>query len=163
MIYDILESPIGLLTIGSDGTNVTDLHIEGDRYFTGVPQGWKRDPDNKILQATRAQLAEYFAGTRQSFNIPVAPQGTVFQQTVWRALGDIPRGSTETYGSIAEKIGRPGAARAVGAAVGHNPVCIILPCHRVLASDGSLGGFVAGPARKQKLLELESLMPRLTN
>ncbi len=158
MTYDIIESPIGRLTICVNEAGITGLHIEGDRYFSEVPKGWHRERYNSFIRAARTQLAEYFAGRRTKFDLPLAPEGTKFQQAVWKALSDIPKGKTTTYADVADKIGKPKAARAVGTAVGRNPICIILPCHRVMSSDGSLGGYVAGVHRKQKLLELEGVV-----
>ncbi len=155
MIYDICQSPIGQLTIASDGEHITELHIEGDRYFTAVPRDWARNTQHPLLQRTRQQLAEYFAGTRSTFDLPLRPHGTAFQRQVWQLIDTIPKGQTKTYLAIARAIGRPRAARAVGSAVGRNPLCLLVPCHRVLASDGSLGGFVAGIERKQHLLAFE--------
>ncbi|MEZ5414764.1 MAG: methylated-DNA--[protein]-cysteine S-methyltransferase [Opitutaceae bacterium] len=104
----------------------------------------------------RAQLSEYFAGKRREFDLSLAPQGTAFQQKVWRALPRIPRGRTTTYGALAAKIGLPRAARAVGRANATNPICVIVPCHRVIGADGSLTGFAFGEKLKRRLLEHEA-------
>lgn len=103
------------------------------------------------------QLAEYFAGIRRVFDLPLAPRGTEFQQLVWAALVGIPYGETRSYGELARQLGRPGAQRAVGAANGRNSIAVVIPCHRVVASDGGLGGYSAGVARKQWLLEREGV------
>lgn len=108
-----------------------------------------------MLVAARAQLAEYFRGKRTRFDLPLRPDGTAFQQSVWRALLKVPFGTTSTYGALAAAIGRPGAARAVGAAVGANPLAIVVPCHRIVGADGTLTGYAGGLARKAKLLALE--------
>lgn len=155
MFYDTFNSPLGPLTVSTNGAQISGLHITGDRYFTGIPSGWVRSPDQPLLRQARRELSEYFAGQRQSFTLPVLLFGTSFQKQVWQALQQIPQGSTSTYAAIAQSIGKPRAVRAVGTAIGHNPVCIIVPCHRVLASDGSLGGYVAGLKRKSQLLTLE--------
>ncbi|MFL6196376.1 MAG: methylated-DNA--[protein]-cysteine S-methyltransferase [Thermoanaerobaculia bacterium] len=105
----------------------------------------------------RRQLAEYFAGERQEFDLTLAPEGTPFERTVWEALRGIPFGQTRSYGEIAQAIGRPGAARAVGRANGANPIPIVVPCHRVIGSDGSLTGFGGGLEAKSRLLEIEGL------
>ena len=105
--------------------------------------------------ALRGQLAEYFAGDRQDFDLALAPVGTPFELAVWEALRRIPFGETRSYGEIAQEIGRPGAARAVGRANGANPIPIVVPCHRVIGSDGSLTGFGGGLAAKSRLLEIE--------
>lgn len=155
MIYDIIDSPLGKLTIGTDGQHITSLHIEGDQYFSGPPIGWLRDPSQPVLRQVRHELAEYFAGIRRDFSVPVLARGTQFQEEVWQAIQQIPSGQTVTYATLAERVGKPKAARPVGTAVGRNPVCILIPCHRVLASDGTFGGFVAGVPKKQRLLVLE--------
>ncbi|MDH3285968.1 MAG: methylated-DNA--[protein]-cysteine S-methyltransferase [Acidobacteriota bacterium] len=112
----------------------------------------------------RRQLDEYYRGARTRFDLPLAPHGTYFQESVWRALTEIPFGSTLTYGELAERIGRAGAARAVGRANGDNPIGVVIPCHRVIGSDGSLTGYAGGIDRKRYLLELEGALrpaPRL--
>jgi methylated-DNA-[protein]-cysteine S-methyltransferase len=107
------------------------------------------------------ELEEYFAGWRTTFGVPIKPEGTPFQKQVWLALRQIAPGTTATYGQLATKIGKPTAARAVGTAIGRNPICIIIPCHRIVGSDGKIGDFVAGPIRKQQLLDVEGV--RLEN
>lgn len=156
MIYDIFASPIGTITISTDGKFLTNLHIDGDRYFTKIPDDWKKDANHPLLQQTKKELHEYFQRKRTVFDIPVHFTGTPFQLSVWRELQKIPSGQTVSYKSLAEKIGKPKAVRAVGSAIGRNPICIIVPCHRVKASDGSFGGYVAGIACKQQLLSLET-------
>lgn len=147
-----LDSPVGpLLAVERDGSLV-GLHFEGE----GAPEpgeDWLEDP--AAFAEVHRQLTEYFSGRRRSFDLELAPEGTEFQRRVWRALGDIPYGCTSGYGELAEAIGRPGAGRAVGAANGANPMPIVIPCHRVIAADGSLGGFGGGLDRKVLLLELE--------
>lgn len=157
-VYDVFTSPIGAITASSDGNAVTGLHIEGDRYFTAVPAEWVRDDSNAVLRQLKIELAEYFAGKRAQFDVPVTFKGTEFQQSVWTALQTIGQSETTSYGALAAAIGRPKAVRAVGTAVGRNPLCIVVPCHRVLASDGSLGGYVAGLERKRHLLTLEGAL-----
>jgi len=112
----------------------------------------------QILAQATTELQEYFAGTRSVFTIPLAPQGTVFQQLVWHQLGQIPYGATCSYSDIAAAMGKPQAARAVGSANGKNPLCIIVPCHRVIAADGSLGGYSGGLELKLRLINLEQKM-----
>ena len=108
-----------------------------------------------MLQPVIRQLAEYGAGKRRTFDLDLAPHGTPFQQKVWRALVDIPFGETESYGHLAERIGHPGKARAVGAANGANPIALVIPCHRVIGADGSLTGYGGGLPLKQRMLEFE--------
>ena len=111
--------------------------------------------DSPILAQTQAELAEYFAGQRREFDLPLRLRGTAFQMQVWQALQVIPYGEVRTYGEIARAIGKPKACRAVGMANHHNPISIIVPCHRVIGSDGSLTGYAGGIERKQYLLALE--------
>jgi methylated-DNA-[protein]-cysteine S-methyltransferase len=158
MKYEIFSSPIGNLTVSCDGSSITSLHIEGDRYFTEVPSDWTRDLDEPLLKKAKVELEEYFSGARKKFTLPLDAKGTLFQQQVWEVLASIPSGSTTTYGSVATKAGNAKAIRAVGTAIGRNPICIFIPCHRVLGSGGGLGGFVAGLEKKEKLLQLEAKM-----
>jgi len=161
MQYDIFPSPVGKLTIATDEQFITALHIQGDRYFTEIPKGWKRVKHHPLLDQLYMELEEYFAGWRNTFGVPMKTDGTPFQKEVWLALRQIPSGTTTTYSQIAAKLGKPSAARAVGTAVGKNPICIMIPCHRVVGSDGKIGDFVAGPVRKQQLLDIEGV--RLDN
>jgi methylated-DNA-[protein]-cysteine S-methyltransferase len=116
--------------------------------------GWKRD--DAALSEARAQLQAYFAGELRGFELPLAAEGTPFQQRVWRALCDIPYGETISYGELARRIGQPAAARAVGLANGQNPIAIVVPCHRVIGANGSLTGYGGGLERKRWLLAHES-------
>lgn len=113
------------------------------------------EQETPVLREAARQLEEYLDGKLKSFNLPLAPEGTDFQQTVWAALRDIPYGETRTYKQVAEVIGKPEASRAVGAANNKNPILIITPCHRVIGTDGKLVGYAAGLAVKEKLLEME--------
>jgi methylated-DNA-[protein]-cysteine S-methyltransferase len=123
--------------------------------------GWIRDDALPVLAAARRQLAEYFAGERTDFDLPLAARGTEFQQKVWDALRRIDYGTTRSYGQIADEIGAPGAARAVGAANHDNPLAIVVPCHRVVGANGSLVGYAGGLDQKRTLLELETTGARL--
>lgn len=156
MFYDIFESPLGRLTVSTDGACITSLHIEGDRYFTEVPATWVRETSHPLLQQVKHELRDYFKTERHKFSVPLRPKGTLFQRHVWKAVQRIPSGSTASYKSIASNVHKPQGARAVGTAIGHNPICIIIPCHRVTTSNGSLGGFVAGITCKRQLLALET-------
>lgn len=155
MDFDIIDSPLGNITVIADGKNVVGVHIHNDRYFSHPDPTWIKNPTNPVLSQAKKELDEYFTGSRKVFSLPIASRGTEFQNKVWAALRSIEPGGTSTYQKIAEKIGRPNAVRAVGSAIGRNPLCIIVPCHRVLSSNGTLGGYVAGLAIKTKLLELE--------
>jgi len=147
----MIESPIGPLRLVADGDELVALHLPPhDQEVAGAREG-----KTPVLAATARQLAEYFAGTRRTFDVPLAPRGSGFQERVWRALVAIPFGETRSYGEIARKIGRPSASRAVGAANGQNPIAIIVPCHRVIGANGQLTGYGGGLPTKQWLLEHE--------
>jgi len=160
MFYDTFDSPIGIITLATDGVYIRELHIEGDRYFKVIPDSWKCMPTTPILVQGRRELEHYFKAKNYTFSLPILYKGTEFQEKVWRELQAIPTGKTVGYAELAQRVGRPGAARAVGTAVGHNPICIIVPCHRVIASSGGLGGYVAGLERKQYLLKHEYSLTR---
>jgi methylated-DNA-[protein]-cysteine S-methyltransferase len=150
--YTYIESPLGdLLATSRDGA-VTSLSTPGQATEPG--SGWTRDDD--AFAALRTQLDEYFAGRRRTFDVPLAPGGTAFQQEVWAALRAIPYGRTASYGDIARQIGRPNAVRAVGLANGRNPIAIVVPCHRVIGANGKLVGYAGGLATKRVLLDLEA-------
>ena len=122
-------------------------------HWLGVPASVA----SPLLDAAEAQLREYFAGTRRTFDLPLAPRGTAFQQRVWAALRAIPYGETRTYGELAAAIGSPSASRAVGMANHHNPIPIVIPCHRVIGANGTLTGYTGGLEIKRKLLALEGI------
>jgi methylated-DNA-[protein]-cysteine S-methyltransferase len=151
--YTELESPVGQLLLRGDGIALTGMYMQKQRYRPTLPDHYIRD--DKMFARICDQLNAYFAGELQTFDVPLAPQGTEFQRTVWKALLDIPFGVTESYGGLAKRIGHDGAARAVGLANGHNPIGIIIPCHRVIGANGSLTGYGGGIERKQWLLEHE--------
>jgi methylated-DNA-[protein]-cysteine S-methyltransferase len=146
----IHDSPVGPLTLVSDGGCLVGLHFEG----WNPPAGALHKSD-ALLTTTARQLDAYFAGRLKTFELPLAPRGTPFQQRVWLALRDIPFGETRSYGQLAAALGKPSAMRAVGAANGRNPIAIVVPCHRVIGADGSLTGFGGGIERKRVLLRLE--------
>lgn len=156
-IYTLLDSPLGQLALTSDGSHLTGIHFPRRDGRGAVERAWQRDDHAAVLAHARAQLAEYFAGKRTRFTLPLRPQGTAFQRSVWRALLKVAFGRTSTYGALAAAIGRPGAARAVGAAVGANPLPVVVPCHRIIGADGGLTGYAGGLARKTKLLALEGV------
>ncbi|HEV7138991.1 MAG TPA: methylated-DNA--[protein]-cysteine S-methyltransferase [Steroidobacteraceae bacterium] len=161
MYWHEIDSPIGRLLLAGDGGSLIHLGFQsGPR--PQVPGGdWVADA--APFRAAIGQLGEYFAGRRQSFDLPLAPRGTEFQRRVWRALTEIPYGTTISYGELARRIGNPSASRAVGLANGANPVPIVVPCHRVIGANGSLTGFGGGLPIKHKLLALEgSLAERST-
>ncbi len=149
-----LETPIGEVVLTSNGTALTGLFLHGPK--PNAARNGDHGRRDKVLAAAREELIAYCEGTLQTFSVPLAPQGTSFQQRVWRALLDIPFGETESYGQLARRIGSPNAARAVGLANGKNPIAIIIPCHRVIGTSGALVGYGGGLPRKRWLLEHEA-------
>ena len=158
MLYSTTHAtPVGELTlVASDAGLRAILWPRLSPARAGIQPWPHRDPDHSVLQRTAAQLDQYFAGSRTTFEIPLDLQGTRFQLAAWRSLAEIPFGTTTSYGRQAAALGIPTAARALGAANGANPVCIVLPCHRVIGADGSLTGFGGGLAVKQWLLDHEA-------
>ncbi|MDQ8046699.1 MAG: methylated-DNA--[protein]-cysteine S-methyltransferase [Solirubrobacteraceae bacterium] len=144
------------LIAGDDG--LRGLHLAGQKHFVEASEGSRFDPDAALFREAARQLDAYAAGELRDFDLPVAFAGTPHQVAVWEGLRAIPFGETLTYGELAERVGRPGAARATGAAVGRNPVSIIVPCHRVVGASGSLTGYAGGLPRKRQLLALEGVL-----
>jgi methylated-DNA-[protein]-cysteine S-methyltransferase len=157
--YRTVDSPIGLLTLAGRGDVLTNLRMV-DQTYEPPRADWLPDPG--AFAAAVDQLGAYFAGELTHFDVELDLHGTAFQRRVWKALLTIPYGETRSYGEIAEQIGAPGAARAVGLANGHNPIAIVVPCHRVIGANGSLTGFGGGLGRKRTLLELEMHQDNLT-
>jgi methylated-DNA-[protein]-cysteine S-methyltransferase len=149
----IIESPIGPLRLLAGDGGLRGLYM---RDHVREPARTGRDREHPVLAAAIVQLREYFAGARRVFDLPLAPTGTEFQRRVWRALAQIEFGQTYSYAALARAIGQPSASRAVGAANGRNPISIIVPCHRVIGSDGSLTGYGGGPINKRWLLDHEA-------
>lgn len=156
--HKTLPSPVGPIVLAADEVGLTHL-LFGHRVET-PPEGDGSARGAEILAETESQLAEYFEGEREAFSLPLHPQGTEFQRAVWSALEGIPYGETISYRELADRIGRPKAVRAVGAANGKNPISIIVPCHRVIGADGSLTGYGGGLPAKQTLLALEGWSPK---
>ena len=154
LTYRTVSTPLGDITAVADEDGLTQVILAGDdgSVLAEASEG------GPIVDVAAQQLAEYFAGERMAFDVPLAPQGTEFQQTVWTALGDVPFGTTATYGEIARAIGQLTATRAVGAANGRNPIPIIIPCHRVIGASGELTGYSGGGGieTKRRLLDHES-------
>ena len=149
------DSPLGPMIVAATDAGLAGLWFEGQRHLPDATR-WPHAPRHPVLVEAMAQLRDYFAGLRTQFDLPLDLQGgTAFQQSVWQALLAIHAGGTTCYGDISQRVGRPLAVRAVGAAVGRNPVSIVVPCHRVLGRDGSLTGYAGGLERKTALLELE--------
>jgi len=158
MDYIEHDSPLGTLLLAASARGLSGLYFDGHKYFKGTA-GWRRDAANPHLCAAARQLDEYFAGQRRTFDLGLDLQGTPFQQFVWQALQHVPFGVTTTYQTIAHRIANPKAVRAAGTAIGRNPVSIIVPCHRVLGSNGGLSGYAGGLERKRHLLVLEGGLP----
>ena len=166
MNYQDIDSPIGRLRLIADGDRLVSIWFEHGRDAARAAACEPLDLEERsseVLERTREQLEEYFAGRRQQFDLPLDPRGTDFQRRVWQRLRSIAYGETTTYGALARELGDPGASRAVGLANGSNPLPIVIPCHRVIGADGSLTGFGGGLPVKQALLELEraATQPRL--
>ena len=151
-----IDSPLGTLLLVSDGTALTALLFGDTSGAEGLAGPCTADDEAAPFPQARREIGEYFAGQRKVFKIPLSPRGTPFQQLVWQALQRIPHGATATYRDIARAVGSPGAVRAVGAANARNPLAIVVPCHRVIGSDGTLTGYAGGLARKKALLDLEA-------
>lgn len=155
LYYDRFDSPIGALTVAVDQVGVRHILFAENRHDAKGREHWQRDPD--AVAEPRRQLLEYLRGERQDFQLELAPVGTEFQLQVWHTLAQIPFGATWSYRQLAERIGRPTATRAVGAANGRNPLPIVLPCHRVIGNNGALTGFGGGLPTKAALLKLEGV------
>ena len=152
-VHAVMDSAYGPLTLVAVDGRLAGLYMEQHRHRPPPETFGPRDEEP--FGAVKAQLTEYFEGRRTVFDLPLHQAGTPFQQTVWRGLLDIPFGRTWSYGQLAAHIGRPGAARAVGLANGRNPISIVVPCHRVIGSSGSLTGYGGGLDRKRRLLDFE--------
>ncbi len=168
LYYKKVASPLGEITLRSDGEALTGLWFANDKHYGAKDIAGAALADLDVFTQVEAWLAEYFAGHEPKVSVPLKLQGSEFQMQIWRLLQDIPYGRLVTYGDIAKKIAaQKGMARmsaqAVGGAVGHNPLCIIVPCHRVVGANGSLTGYGGGMWRKVRLLELEKVaMSKLT-
>ena len=145
--YGIYPCPLGILVIGHTQQSIVSVKLPAETKLQHCP--------SPLSDLAAAQLMEYFAGCRQSFDLPLCPEGTPFQLAVWQAIKQIPYGQTLTYGQIAAVLGKPGASRAVGQAANRNSLWILIPCHRVIGKDHRLTGYAGGIAVKQVLLELE--------
>lgn len=149
------ESPLGRMIVAATRNGLAGVWFEGQRHLPDS-SAWPEQPGHPVLRQAMAQLEEYLGGRRTRFDLPLDLRaGTCFQQSVWQALLAIPHGGTTSYGVLSRRIGRPAAVRAVGAAVGRNPLSIVVPCHRVLGAGGSLTGYAGGLQRKSALLQLE--------
>ena len=154
-----IESPVGPLLLASDGKSLREVRFLNGRNSTQPDPEWRED--SGALEGPIGQLRAYFAGELKDFDLPLAPQGTPFQQKVWAELCSISYGETISYGELARRVGNPNASRAVGLANGSNPIPIIIPCHRVIGANGKLTGYGGGLPIKEKLLALEKHQLRL--
>ena len=153
----VIATPLGPLTALACDAGLMGLWFDRQQHAPGLLDAPLDDAQRWIAQA-RAELDLYFAGRLREFKVALAPRGTVFQEAVWRRLGAIPCGDTVSYGRIARDVGSPQASRAVGAAVGRNPITVIVPCHRVIGENGTLTGYAGGLHRKQALLDIEGIV-----
>jgi methylated-DNA-[protein]-cysteine S-methyltransferase len=153
-----IGSALGGIVLAATDRGLAGAWFDRQRHWPDMT-GWQPDDGHPVLREAAAQLADYFAGRRRHFDLPLdLSHGTAFQQAVWQALLAIPIGRTTSYGALSSDIGNPAAVRAVGAAVGRNPISVIVPCHRVLGTDGSLTGYAGGLERKSALLALEGAL-----
>jgi methylated-DNA-[protein]-cysteine S-methyltransferase len=159
MVYTRIESPLGPLLLVANDAGLRQILFVNGRHAAQPASSWKEDqaPFGKTIR----QLKAYFAGELEKFDLQLAPEGTSFQLEVWRRLCEIPYGATVSYGELANRIGNPKACRAVGLANGSNPIPIVIPCHRVIGSNGNLTGYGGGLPIKEKLLALERRQLRL--
>ena len=153
--YTIMDSPFGPVCVVGAKAGLLRVDFQRGNRPVHLAAVWQEDSD--LLRDALHQLQEYFQGQRQSFTLPLAPPGTPFQQRVWQELQGIPFGTTLTYRELAQRLGMPQAARAVGHANGRNPLAIVIPCHRLIGSDGQLRGYAGGIALKQRLLQHEGV------
>lgn len=158
--YDFFDSPQGRILLVANDDGLAGLYFERQKYYPGHGRDWKRDPKHRLLQQARRELLEYFAGRRRRFAVALAPEGTPFQRSVWKAIASVDFGETISYGELARRARHSGSARAAGAATGRNPISIIVPCHRIMGADGSLTGYAGGLVRKRALLALEAVSAR---
>lgn len=154
--YRRIDSAMGPLFATVTDAGIGAIHFIGGRHAPAIAPDWIEDRHSALLDACEAQLREYLAGRRRSFALALAPRGTGFQRQVWREIARIAFGETITYRELARRCGRPRAIRAAAAAAGRNPLSIVVPCHRVVGTDGSLTGYAGGLERKARLLALEA-------
>jgi len=154
--YDLYESPQGPMLLVADGEGLCGVYFDGQKYHPRVAPEWRRDARHAPLRQAKSELAEYFGGERERFETALAPVGTRFQRSVWKVISTVGFGETISYRELARRAGCAGSERAAGAATGRNPISIIVPCHRIVGSNGSLTGYAGGLERKRALLALES-------
>ena len=154
IVHDTIATPFGMITVVRSGAAISRIAIAGQAHLPASATFGARQ--RGAAADVAEQLTAYAANDRRTFDLPLAPEGTPFQHEVWRALAEVPFGTTTSYAALADAVGRPGASRAIGGAVGRNPLLIVVPCHRVLRSGGHLGGYAAGTDLKARLLRLEA-------
>jgi len=160
--YAYTPSPVGRLLLAASDDGLHLIEFQNPRHPMSHCDAWEaRECD--VIRLTATQLREYFGGDRRDFDLPLSPRGTAFQLEVWHTLASIPYGETISYAQLAQRVGKPSAMRAVGAANGRNPLPLVLPCHRVIGSDGSLTGFGGGLPTKDFLLRMEGALPAETD
>ena len=150
-----IGGPLGSMLLLAAGDRLTVIDFDDSRNAPLQSADWRAGAHHSLLRAAETQLAEYFAGERAVFDLPLAPTGTPFQQSVWTAIRTVPAGATISYRELAIRAGRPGSSRAAGTATGRNPLAIVIPCHRIIGRDGNLTGYRWGVPRKRALLEKE--------
>lgn len=156
--YTTMDSPVGQILLTSNGNALTGLFMNRHKHGPTIEEGWVEADSTAPLTEARRQLTEYFAGERTTFDLPLALEGTEFQQRVWQELTKIGYGETLSYGELASRLGNPNASRAVGLANGRNPISIIVPCHRVVGANGKLTGYGGGLPNKEILLTHEAMV-----
>lgn len=149
-------SPLGRMLLVSSGDALVGVYFTGQKYFPRIDPDWQEDPGAAPLRRALDELDAYFAGTRTRFDVPLAPHGTPFQRAVWNAIATVGYGETITYAELARSVGGQVHPRAAGAATGQNPIGVIVPCHRIVGSNGNLTGYAGGLDRKRALLALEA-------
>ena len=158
MLYATVRSPLGQVLLGFDDEALAGLWFRGQRHEPAIGAHWIRRDAHPVARLAASRIARYLDGADEPLDLPLRLRGTPFQLAVWRALRTIGRGETIAYAELARRVGAPTAVRAVGAAVGRNPVSIVVPCHRVVGGDGSLTGYAGGLPRKAHLLRLEGAL-----
>jgi len=148
-------TPLGAIRLVARGGRLAGVYFDGQKYDAREGPDWRDVPDDPLLREAARQVDAYFAGRLARFDLVLGPDGTPFQQRVWRAIAAVPTGTTITYGELAQRVGSPSAVRAAGAATGRNPLSIVVPCHRIVGAGGALTGYAGGLDRKRALLALE--------
>ena len=153
--YDTFQSPCGGMLLAASEKGLSGVYFNRQKHHPKRGSDWRHAPDNAHLKKAKKQLAEYFSGKRQEFDLELDPAGSPFQKRVWKAISGVPYGETISYGELARRCGFPEGARAAGHATGRNPIGIIVPCHRIVGAGGKLTGYAGGLDKKRALLALE--------